>query len=131
MTTQYASATDLARLGLSTRALTGVSSDVIEDALVAASSVADGYMGSRYGDALPLTTWPESLRSAVACIAAMSVLGTIGFNPEDGAHVIVMRRYEMAIQWLRDVSTGKVTLPVSDTAPARVASPRVRSRACE
>lgn len=126
--TQYASTTDLQRLGLSSRALAGVSSYAITDALVSASSIADGYIASRYGDALPLTTWPESLRMAVASIAAFTILGVVGFNPEDGSHVIVAKRRDDAMAWLRDVSLGRVTLPAATVAPARIARPSVVSK---
>jgi phage gp36-like protein len=126
--TQYASTSDLEKLGISARALALVGSTVVTAALVSASSVADGYLSGKSGDQLPLTTWPESLRSAVAKIAAFELSsGPIGFNPEDGSHEIILERYKQGMQWLRDVAAGRVTLPSFSVAPARYPTPLVVS----
>lgn len=120
MSTQYATISDLERLGLTARALEGVNPADIDGALLAASSEADGYLASRYGSHLPLTTWPDSLRMAVARMAAFQIMSAIGFNPEDGSHIALRMSYEDARRWLRDVSAGRVTLisaPASSLAP--------------
>jgi phage gp36-like protein len=126
--TQYATSTDLTNLGISARALALAGADTVTAAWVSASSVADGYLSGRYGDQLPLTTWPESLRSAVAKIAAFELSSSaVGFNPEDNSHEIILERYKQGIQWLRDVAAGRVTLPSFSVAPTRSPTPLVVS----
>jgi phage gp36-like protein len=53
----YATRDDLFRLGLPEGALRGVSPSTIEEALEAASRLADSYLRARY--ALPLSSWDE------------------------------------------------------------------------
>ena len=55
----YATITDLTRFGLPSTALTGVSSTTQEEAISAASSLADSYLRSRYD--LPLTAYGDDL----------------------------------------------------------------------
>lgn len=125
--TQYADATDLITVGMNARQLEFLDDATIVAALVSASSVADGYLSGPYGDTLPLTTWPESLRRCVARIAAWDLVsGPIGFNP-DGTHEVFLENYKQAMKWLADVSNRRVTLPVYSVAPARGASPAVSS----
>lgn len=124
MATQYATVADLKQLGLVAGALSGVDEADIDAALVAASSVADGYLASRYGSSLPLTAWPESLTMAVCQIAAFRIMSAIGFNPEDGSHEVIRMGFEDAMRWLRDVSAGRVTLI---SAPAPALTPKVWS----
>lgn len=116
MATQYATRTDLEQLGLVAGALSGIADADVNAALLAASSMADGYLASRYGSSLPLATWPESLTQHVCAIAAFRLMSAIGFNPEDGAHVVIRMGYDDAIRWLRDVSKGVVTLISAPTA---------------
>lgn len=125
--TQYATDTDLQNAGMSAKMIALVDSSVRTAALVSASSTADGYLASQYGDDLPLTTWPESLRVAVARIAAWTLVsGPIGFNP-DGTHEVFLENHKQAMKWLADVGAKRVTLPTYSAAPTRHASPMVAS----
>ncbi len=127
MATQYATTDNFETYGLGSKVLVGIDADVITAALVSASSVADGYLHARYGDQLPLTTWPESLRIAVCKIAAFELIGGhIGYNP-DGRHEVFLERHKQAMAWLRDVAQGRVTFAVTAAAPARYEAPTVTS----
>ncbi|AZF88286.1 hypothetical protein [Meiothermus phage MMP17] len=111
----YATPTDLYRLALRQAALSGISSADQTQALEAASQVADSYLQARYK--LPLVGWGDDLRRAVAIIAAYDLLAGRGFAPE-GADEHVRLRYEDALRWLRDVSTGVVTpVGIVDAGP--------------
>lgn len=113
---QYATIADLTALGLPSAALVGVSTADTDAALVAASGRADGYLAKQY--ALPLSVWGADLTRAVAQIAAWDLITTRGTRPGDQA-AMLERRYDDAIQWLRDVSRGIVEPQgVVDATPA-------------
>lgn len=103
---QYATQSDLARGGLRSAALSGVSSTDQDAALVAASGEADGYLAKRY--MLPLTAWGDDLTRRVVHIATYDLLSTRGYAPASGVDPLVEKRYNDAIFWLRDVSKGVV-----------------------
>ncbi|MFW6087002.1 MAG: phage protein Gp36 family protein [Myxococcota bacterium] len=100
-------------------------SAAVDAALAKASSVADSY----------ITKWlplpgdpPEALKDAVIRIAHYQLTGETG-NEE------TRKRYEDAIQWLRDVAAGKASLGIPPTpeetsagAPELSASARQMSR---
>lgn len=122
----YADRTDLVRLGLRAEALTGYPTASQDAALEAASDVADSYLRARYD--LPLTSWGDDLRRAVAAIAALDIMTTRGFNPSAGSDDILMRRQEQAIGWLKDVAANRATVSGGNTTPttstrARAAGP--------
>jgi phage gp36-like protein len=79
---------------------------VAEAAIVDASSLIDGYLGGRY--ALPLTTVPTVLIRLCADIAR--------YNLYDNAVTdVVEKNYKHAVDFLMNVSTGKVRLGLSGT----------------
>lgn len=111
----YATTSDLYRLALRQAALSGIPAAEQDAALEAASCVADSYLQARYQ--LPLAAWDDDLRRAVAIIAAYDLLSGRGFAPE-GSDEHVRLRYEDALRWLRDVSTGVVTpVGIVDASP--------------
>lgn len=107
--TRYASTTDLARLGLPSAALTGVSTATQEAALDAASALADGYIGSR--KALPLSAWGDDLRGVVARLAAYDLMVTRGYDPQAGRDDQLRLRNEDSLRWLRDFADGRIDSP--------------------
>lgn len=115
--TRYANTTNLARLGIRAEALTGIATAVQEEALDAASAVADGYLRAR-GYVMPLTAWSTDLTRAVAILAAFDLLVTRGYDPQAGGDDVLLRRVEMATTWLRDVAAGRVTPDLSDSTPS-------------
>jgi len=110
----YATQNDLFRLGLPEGALRGVSPSTIEDALEAASRLADSYLRARY--ALPLTAWDEALTRAVAAIAAYDLMAVRGYDPARGADEVLRLRYEDAIRWLERVAAGGASPEVRDSS---------------
>ena len=111
----YASQDDLFRLGLPEGALRGVSPSTIEEALEAASRLADSYLRARY--TLPLTAWDGALSRAVAAIAAYDLMAVRGYDPARGADEVLRLRYEDAIRWLERVAAGEVSPEVEDSTP--------------
>lgn len=114
--TRYATTTDLSRFGVASAALTGLSTATQEASLDAASSIADGYLGCRFG--LPLSAWGDDLRRAVAMLAAYDLLSGRGLDPRNGTDAHIRLRYEDALAWLRDVGRGHVDMQgVVDATP--------------
>lgn len=114
--TRYATTTDLTRLGLPSAALSGVATETQEDALDAASSLADGYLSSRFG--LPLSAWGDDLRGCVCKLAAYDLMVTRGYSPQTGPDENLRLRHEDAMRWLRDVASGIVAIQgVTDATP--------------
>jgi len=85
-----------------------LTSDITEDemifALVAASSLANGYLKRRY--LLPITQWSYDLVQVVCDIAAYNIAKRQGFNPEvyDANWV---NKYNAGIKWLEDVGNRR------------------------
>jgi phage gp36-like protein len=123
--TQYASIADLTSLGFPALALGSLPDADANNALDAASIEADGYLAPRY--TLPLTTWPLSLRMHVARIAAYVIMSTRGMNPGSRGNELIVKGYDDAIMWLKNVARGVVTLPIADTAAPAMISPQVAS----
>lgn len=112
--TAYATATELRDylgeddyLRVADRDGTGdADTEAVTSALDEASSLADSYI-ARW---LPIASVPPALRRHVMAIATYSLAGNIQTDDQ-------RRRYEDAIQWLRDVASGKASLgiPPSET----------------
>lgn len=102
----YATAADLARLGLSAKALTGIPLADQDAALAAASAVADGYLAARY--TLPLLAWGDDLKRAVSLIAAYDLMTRRGYSPEGGDEQLRLR-YEDGVKWLEQVGKGAIS----------------------
>lgn len=83
---------------------------VLNQAMTNAESEADSYLGAAY--ALPLPSVPDVLKSMVGDIARYRLW-------DKEASEEVLRRYERAIAWFRDVSKGVVSLgiPITDEQP--------------
>lgn len=114
----YATREDLS-LGLADGALTDVDDAVIDSHLMAASTVADGYLAGR-GYQLPLSDWGHDLRACVARIAAWTILvHARGVNPNNPAHAALMKAHDDSMAWLRDVSKGVVQLALFVGEPPR------------
>jgi phage gp36-like protein len=113
----YATPTDLARNGVPSSALDGITSADQQVALDAASGIADGYVAARY--TLPLVApFPTDLVIAVCQIAAWNLLRVRGFNPDAGQDAVIRSGYEDATRWLRLVAEGKVSPQVIDSTPS-------------
>lgn len=111
---RYADTEDFDRYGLPEGALAGdFHSDDVQAALDAASDIADSYLRGRF--VLPITTHGGDLADAVCRIAAFNILSRRGYNPEGNADQVRLR-YEDAIEWLKGVSTGRITPALTDSS---------------
>lgn len=109
----YATQADFASLGLPAKATAGVPSSDIDAALEAASRTVDSYIGSRYD--LPLLTWDLSVTMATCKVAAYELLSRRGFSAASADSENVVKRYEQAIAWCRDVARGLALPGVTTT----------------
>ena len=116
----YATRDDLARLGLPPAVLSAIPTADQDAALEAASDLADSYLSARY--TLPLVSWEDDLRRAVAHIAAYDLMVRRGFNPT-GADEQIRLRYEDAIRWLEGVARGLLHPQIVDSSPEDLPGP--------
>ncbi len=125
----YANAsTDLITYGLPATALTLISLTVQQAECDAASDVADGYLNGRYE--MPLVPpYPISLVMAVCKIAAFNLMSVRGFSMAAGADVLLAKRHDDAIEWLKGVQQQRIhpiLTPAADPNGAMV-QPKVRT----
>lgn len=99
---QYIVPSDIATYGVNGAALTGIPFAEQVAACVAVSAEADASFRARYN--LPLVSWGNDVRAALARIAAYELLVLRGFNPELGADSNLAMRAEQARMWLRAVA---------------------------
>ncbi len=129
--TLYATLADIQDLGLRSindRIDKGlITADQVDKALATASSEAEGYLSTRYTP--PFTSWPDSLRSHVARIAAFLLLTRTGYAPGAEGNELIMSGHDMAISWLEKVASGRVTLPLNTTSQRPLNVPQVYSEA--
>jgi phage gp36-like protein len=102
--TVYATTTDLTQIGLVGAALANVPTQAQNEALQAASAIADSYLQGQF--ILPLTQWGYDLVRVVCCIAAWDCLTARGYAPQSQADQNVYKRYQDALAWLDEVSKG-------------------------
>jgi phage gp36-like protein len=105
--TQYATRTDLTQIGLVGAALANVPTAAQDEAIQAASAIADSYLQGQY--VLPLSQWGYDLTRAVCCIAAWDCLTARGYSPQSQGDQNVYKRFEDALKWLDEVSKGMQT----------------------
>lgn len=111
----YATTTDLTRFGLPSTALMGVSSTTQEEAISAASALADSYLRSRYD--LPLTSYGDDLTQCVCALAAETLLTSRGLDPGRANGDVILTRADNARAWLKDVSAGRASVSGGVTTP--------------
>lgn len=94
----------------------------------AGTSKINGYLAARYGDKLPITTPPLEIKQVNADLTAYWLMSQHGYAPH-GSDEEFRRRFEDAIEWLKDVSRGVVTLDLGvATAPTPYRIARATSR---
>lgn len=125
----YINDTDLGQLSaLPTELLTDIDTNVKTQARESGTSTINGYLASRYGDKLPITTPPLEIKQANADISAYLLISRHGYAPQ-GSDLDFRQRYEDAIMWLKDVARGLVTLDLGVvTAPKPYRIARATSR---
>lgn len=122
---QYATAADLAAVGLPATALAGINSDPF---LVRASGLIDSHLRGNYG--LPLKPpFPDEIIEATVRIAAYRLLVFRGFRP-DQYDENFMKLHDDTIAWLRDVAASRVHLDIAaDQTTTFEGAPRVQTDA--
>lgn len=122
----YATVAEMKQVGINADALTGLSDADLQQALDSASSVADGYLRSRYY--LPIQSpYPDDLVLRVAEIGAFLALKARGFSPD--ANPEIRMGYKDAIDWLEGVSMNRIQPAITDSRPSSAAEPRIVSKA--
>lgn len=126
--TRYADAGDLDTYGALPAATSALFTTAQKNAaLDEASAFADGYIAGQT-QGLPLTTWGADLRGACARIASWRLMqGLRGYDAAGAGNSYKMARDE-AVQWLRDISAGRVKISGGNTAPTQTTGARVSTR---
>jgi phage gp36-like protein len=96
----------------------GITNEQKAGAIVAASTLADGYLCGRF--TMPLTAWGVDLTQAVCKIAVCDLMAAqVGFNPDEDQGKFLMGRRAEAVRWLEQVSRGAVTpMGITDSRPS-------------
>lgn len=107
---QYLTLSEYDALGAGNGTLQEAFSDADREAeIVAQSEVADSYIGNV--ESLPLTTWGNDLRRAVAKLVDYELFFRLGRSPDgSGGQGFLAERRDEAIQWLRDIARGNARL---------------------
>lgn len=118
----FATKADLFASEIPKKAIESVGDDAIYKALISSSSDAEDILAS--SNAMPLTTWPESLTERVCAIACFRVMKRRGFQPE-GADELIIQGKTDAEKWLKDVAAGRIRPP--GLTPATELGPQTSS----
>ncbi len=107
----YATRSDLETFGVSAESWDETKEDA-EAYLDAASDLADSYLRLHYQIPFPPPV-PTMLKQAVCKIAAYEILSHRGYNPEGDAGQL-LTRYKQAIDWLKDVGSGRAVIGIDE-----------------
>jgi len=111
---QYATAADLAVLGLPAAALVNIPVATQDDHLEKASGLIDSYLRAQH--TLPLAQpYPDEVVRACIVITAYDLIQFRGYNPDE-YDANFRLRYEDTIRWCEQLAAGTVSL--SQTADA-------------
>ena len=111
---QYATAADLAVLGLPAAALVNIPVATQDDHLEKASGLIDSYLRAQH--TLPLAQpYPDEVVRACIVITAYDLIQFRGYNPDE-YDANFRLRYEDTIRWCEQLASGTVAL--SQTADA-------------
>lgn len=112
----YAHPADLVTFGMPAVALARFSAATQAAACLASSDEAAGYLASAY--TLPIVSWDQDLRKAVACLAVYDLLSSNGYEPDSGKDSVVETRRNNSVSWLKRVADGGLRPPgIVDTTP--------------
>lgn len=111
----YAVLSDLTVFGLMSATLATIDQVTQNRHLSAASGFIDSYLNVHF--TLPLKSWDDGLIQKCCEIAAGTLLGIRGYDPEDEGDQSIMKRYEIAQAWLVEIKNGELTPVVIDSSP--------------
>ena len=125
----YAVPADLTKYGAPAEALAGISTEVQEDALQAASDELDSCWADRF--TLPLSAWPEAVVRYTCWVAIYDLLKTRGLRAGSDDHAILDGDRTKALKWAEKVGMGKLSPAgfVDSTPSVSEHRPVLKSRA--
>jgi phage gp36-like protein len=112
--TVYAEPADLPAYACKAEAIQELASRKIVDALIAASSEADGYLAARY--TMPIVSWDEDLRMNTAKVAASVLFNVRGADP-NGPDALIFDGRNVALRWFDRVQAGRLSPAIVDSTP--------------
>lgn len=113
---QYAQIQDLKTFGVNEIALQTIPTEVLNNALIAASERMDSYFRGRYQ--LPLLPpFDVSITMNCAYIASYIVMSQRGFRPDQGADELIRMNFQDAIRWCEGVQRQAIHPTVTTSAP--------------
>ncbi len=127
-TQQLVTLNEYASLGLAASTFPSSITDAIKTQhLTSASGLLLGYIGKAY--TLPLISWGDDLREKTAAVANFTLMRLRGFDPSNPADQLLVKGYDDAIAWAKDVAKGLVELAdvIDSTATESDLSPLVSS----
>lgn len=115
---QYATAADLASLGLPATALANIPIATQNDLLLHAGGLMDSYLRAQYS--LPLVQpYPDEIVRCNVILASYDLIQFRGYNPDEYDSNWRLR-YEDAIRWLEGIASGTVALTeIADSTPTQ------------
>lgn len=116
---QYGQISDLEALSITSADGSRFGNTAMNASLQAASSIADSYLSSQF--TLPLKTspqgWDMGLTLHVCNIAAYLLFNQFGFSPVSPGDDLIVKRYNDALDWLKQVRDGTVFPSYIDASP--------------
>lgn len=103
----YATRADLVEIGLTARALQGISNTEQDAALDAASAKINSYLSKRFE--MPLSVVDSDIKSCCVSMAAYALLTRRGFSAGVNDAEQMRLNNEDALRWLRDIANGLAT----------------------
>lgn len=111
----YCDPTDIVKYAVPEHGIAELSASTRADACIAATDVADGFIGGAY--TLPLTAWGEDLRQQTAYLAAAQLFSARGVDTA-GPDKTVLDNRDMALKWLGRLADGRLSPPgLIDSTP--------------
>lgn len=121
-TKSYATPEDFFSCGAPTKAFIKCQPSEILRALQQASRIIDAHISTRYQD---LATWDDDLTQWCCQIALYRLCTFRGWNPADINNAGIVTLYREAMDCLRRVQNGTLTLNVTTTSPEPTYQPDV------
>lgn len=84
--------------------------NTIENAIIGAGQLIDGYLSSRY--TVPLEPVPDNIKIFAVNIALAELLIDAGINNDSDADKAIVKRKEEALKFLEKVAAGTFNLPI-------------------
>lgn len=112
---RFATRADLARYGLPSSVLAGISVSDQDDALTVATAEIGDLIADRV--TLPLSEWTPTLRMHTCRAAAYHLLRVNGFN-QDSSDEMVREDYRAALGWAKAAQSGQITPQLVDATPS-------------